>query len=121
MTPTEQIAVFLGWTRIEYDNRAHLWRSPDGKSFGLPPKVATLESIWPNFTDDRLKWYWIRRVEDALAEQGLLENYQWKLVGVADNELVGETVLRADLVMLRSTVEQRLQAALLALEESRPA
>jgi hypothetical protein len=118
ITPEEAIAMkLLGWTPIKdmtpYDKGLRGYSHAEhGNAFltgtGCPMwRCGGYHSEFPDFTDDRLKWYWIRRMEDALAERGLLWQYFNAL-----NRLCGESPR-----CLRATAEQRVEAALKALEE----
>jgi hypothetical protein len=109
LTPAEIVAVkLLGWEP---------YHSEDGRAYKLdgyaviyvgndpePYVGRTPKGNWPDFTDDRLAWYWIRRVEDALDEKGLIARY---LVHLCHHKFV-----------LRATVPQRLEAAIRVIEEA---
>ncbi len=141
MTDTEKIAVGLfGWgdgrkVEPEWDgpNAKKVYEKNGQEVFAYTDGTCSGEfrpsSEWPDFTDDRLKWYWIRRVEDALAEKRLLTAYVTQLDALAagtdewraqkETGAVSDSALQwREYHILRATVEQRLAAALRVIEEA---
>lgn len=114
-TPAEVIAVkLLGWKATEAPSGLlksnRYYSHPDLCGFvGVADSYTDTrwlrEGEWPDFTDERLAWYWIRRVEDALDKKGLIARY---LVHLCHHKFV-----------LRATVPQRLEAAIRVIEEAR--
>ncbi len=130
MSPTEQIAVKLfGW-KADKRSRGCTWTRFTCES---PMDVAIIYDIgvnngpdhWPDFTDDRLKWYWIRQVEDALIniKNGHYQTYYLHcLADIWDEESGTQPPTFTwrhllSTVALRSTAEQRLAAALRVLND----
>tara|TARA_R110000868_G_scaffold4119_14_gene25052 strand:- start:5503 stop:5943 length:441 start_codon:yes stop_codon:yes gene_type:complete len=91
MTDTERIAVgLLGWKPCEplqgEEHRGYRWYARTGRLDDFPLVAAVTDSDiwagrahWPDFTDERLKDFWIRKMEDALAEEGLECRYLTEL------------------------------------------
>ncbi len=109
LTPAEIVAVkLLGWKPYTDNDEdyQHFRIFSDGKPWC---SVCDL----PDFTDERLSWYWIRRVEDALRERKLLMEYYDALrlasFGFCDSDVFWE---------FRATVPQRLEAAIRVIEEA---
>jgi hypothetical protein len=108
MTPAEIIAVrLLGWEPISVEDigypHSKAYRSIDDRFY----RNENIDEIFPAFDDEVDKWYFIRRMEDALAERGLIWQYFNAL-----NALCSESPR-----CLRATAEQRVQAAMRVLEE----
>jgi hypothetical protein len=117
VTPAEIIAVKLfGWRhdgywpsvgkRYKHPNRPDCRVYEDGEGVG--------SDTWPDFSD----WNSIRRMEDALAERGLMEGSPSepsytrmlrRIVGPDQSDYC---------VGLRATAEQRVAAALKVIEEA---
>ena len=136
MTHTEIIAVKLfGWEAcetppIETDpnvrwyqkmgSREHLeyvgYRSDDADICGTIYRTVG----WPNFADERLKWYSIRQMEDALAKRWLLKQYMLTIDGEftvkASDPMPGTCITWQSFAMLRATAAQRVEAAVKVLE-----
>lgn len=75
---------------------------------------------WPDFTDDRLKWYWVRKMEDEIAAKGLWVPYETELRrSTLDDAGYGgiESVAPSLSLLLRATAAQRVAAALKVLPE----
>ena len=128
MTYTEIIAVKLfGWESMNCEWPDEIWYChPSGAEhrLGTPYNeyiVVDGEEEWPDFEDERLKWYWIRRMEDSLAERGLNRHYMvalWHLYAGHRNDPFPdldnpECCLECG---LRATAEQRVEAAVKVLE-----
>ena len=115
MTPTEIIATKLfGWERCERDTQdSRRYEHPkggvafvsgelDGGGFG----PAGGED-WPDLTD----WLWIQRMEDALLQQELLDEYVNALRALASNKYPW-----CENYQMLSTAEQRVAACVKVLE-----
>ena len=133
MTYTEIIAVKLfGWEACEappiethrnvrwyqkMGSREHLeyvgYRSDDADICGTINRTVS----WPNFADERLKWYWIRRMEDVLAERGLGKTYAQHLVSSLGGLPHDDAFDQVAVPCLRATAEQRVAACVKVLEE----
>jgi len=124
MNPAEIIATkLLGWERLPVDPPIYAkGRSEvtvvDGEEYR---RDWDLSHIWPDLSD----YNCIRRMEDALAERGLLRRYHSALWG----NCVLEDWQRLEYaspsffslqsyIFLRATTEQRVAAALKVLEEA---
>ena len=113
MTNEEKIAVGLfGWVEQACDKvgckcytnsatSAKLWLKSGEAVVGVG-----LYS-WPALSD----WNWIRKVEEALAERGLFEEYDWDLFDVCTENI--------ELYEYTATAEQRVEAAIRTLERTR--
>lgn len=124
MTHTKIIAVkLLGWVS---DHRP--LPSNTDRAYALPNTVqrcsvtrnvcVASSAHWPDFTHPRDCWYWVRKMEDALAEKGLLYAYSDTLMREYDAAHKGDGPLPGEAVMyLVATVEQRLAAAVKVLEQ----
>jgi hypothetical protein len=119
MNPAEIIATKLfHWFR--HQNGTAYTHGPSGRIF-FPDDAMEYPEDWPDLTD----WNDIRRMEDALAERGLLAAYKCQLSWIWDKESglqpPGFTWKAAGLiedVMLRATPEQRVAAALKVIKEA---
>jgi hypothetical protein len=122
MTDTETISVLLGFrhaTQEERDSMANgsfsknWWGFRDGKMRVGP-------SDWPDLDD----WNWIRRMEDALAEKGLLPRYIMELLSQPYTE--AQDLERRSLGFVnevfwfftRATPAQRVAACLRVLQDA---
>ena len=126
MTYTEIIAVKLfGWESIEPKPEKILgppsrWYELGNYSTAVDDNgraVGWTAGNWPDFADGSLRWYWIRRMEDALAERKMLMAYMMALTEAYDADFSGEGPLPGTLAMfLRATAEQPVEAAVKVLE-----
>jgi len=136
MTPTETIAVKLfGWEPylpkpLEFDDDVRALYRKEGELvalFNLDPPCLRAVAIdgstavdWPDLAD----WNWIRRMEDALADKGLLSQYinrlSWHPYSEdQDSERRSLTsVEESHWFYLRATASQRVAAALQVIEEA---
>ena len=130
MTPAEIVAVKLfGWRATEAPSGLlksnRYYSHPDLCGFvGVADSYTDTrwlrEGEWPDFTDERLAWYWIRRVEDALAEKGLIDEYVLNLwrSRVHGDEWIAKSASPDWVNILRATAPQRLEAAIRVVEEA---
>ena len=134
MTPEEIIATkLLGWVACEpypgLESRPYRWYL----RCACPPELSCYigfesdhvafsrhdGSPWPRLHD----WNDIRRMEDALAEKGILSGYIDTLlyVNYCDRKTTPErlTLIRVDWMhLIQATPEQRVQSALRVIEEA---
>ena len=125
MTYTEIIAVKLfGWERIE--DKPEKILGPPSRWYELGnystavydngSAVGWTAGNWPDFTDGSLRWYWIRRMEDALAERGLGKTYAQTLCGAYPELLTPDEFDAIAAPCLRATADQRVAACVKVLE-----
>ena len=111
MTPAEIVAVkLLGWSLRPDDGGQKCYEHLSGSVHFVGGELDGCGmgqcggEDFPDFIDNYAAWYWIRRVEDALDERGLIARY---LVHLCHHKFV-----------LRATVPQRLEAAIRVIEEA---
>jgi hypothetical protein len=123
LTPAEVLATKLfGWKCDDSKNnlperdREYSRISDAGYTQWACIKIERGEEIfgersWPDFTDERLAWYWIRRVEDALRalDKDLFDDYMICVTRKCDYD-------RRDAWL--ATVAQRLEAATRVIKEA---
>lgn len=130
MTDTELIATkLLGWERIDEDILAprHIFHRYWSKAHGDTAEVSPVpgasvnapgtDENWPDLTN----WNDIRRIENALAENGAWDRYEKALerIAIFDNGYDGiEDVAPVKSLLLRSTTEQRVAACVRVLREA---
>ena len=117
MTPAEIVAVkLLGWKPIatpDCCDASQRWYQQERHQIGVlsDGRCTVKTTVWPDFTDERLAWYWIRRVEDALRalDKDLFDDYMLYVTRKCDYD-------RRDAWL--ATVPQRLEAAIRVIEEA---
>ena len=78
-------------------------------------KAQSKPNNWPNFSHEINKHYWVRRMEDALAEKGLGKVYAKTLVARFD--FIDDTFDAVVVPCLRATAAQRVAACVKVLRE----
>jgi len=140
MTDTETIAVKLfGWEPCgppypKLESRPYRWYIKPAMPLELSCYIGFevdhvafsrfSESDWPNFSHPREQHYWIRRMEDALAEKRLLPRYIMELLSQPYTEAQDLERRRLGFVnevfwfFTRSTPAQRVAACLKVIDET---
>jgi hypothetical protein len=126
LTPAEVIAVKLfGWEPIEtptgFNRQLRWYDSPTEMIMvGVDQHgiAKTINTNWPDFTDERLAWYWIDLVQRELAARGLIYGTPAKPSYIRELRRIYGTDDGDAMVYLLATVPQRLEAAIRVIEES---
>ena len=123
MTDTETIAVELfGWRRAESQEGFKAYRLGPSPTYLInqdgTARFRWVDCEWPDLAD----WNWIRKMENALAERGIVP---WLAYGAALKSAVmadrkpTQIIFDSD-VYLRATTAQRVAACLKVIEECQP-
>jgi len=124
MTPTETIAKKLWGWKPDKRARGCKWtrwtRDPHDVAIIYDDGVNPDSDTWPDFADEIRQHYWIRRMEDRLAEMPDWTLYQETLKGICLDD-AGYTDGIKDLaditrLLLRASASQRLAAAVRVCE-----